>query len=84
MAKILVVPPKSISLKDKAEAAKAGFVVIEVSDPTKVLIIDEHQIIRGNDLAMVALDTLCEAGTDVIQASFTRRLRAKLKQNEKQ
>jgi hypothetical protein len=80
MSKIIVVPPKTIKAPDKAKMEKKGFIVIEVDDPTKVVILGETSVIQSNDLAFIAISTLCEAGTDTIQASFTRRLYNNIKQ----
>lgn len=76
MSKIIAVPPKSISGKDKEAAEKAGFIVIEIADPSKMIIMDESQIINGSDLAMVALETIVESNhsNDYLKSSFVTKL----------
>jgi hypothetical protein len=73
MSKILIIPPKTITAAEKKEAAKAGFAVIEIDDPSKVIVVDESQIISGSDLSYIALSTINNASPSD-QAVFTRKL----------
>jgi hypothetical protein len=56
--KIIVTTPKAISDKDKNKLSKAGYIVIETEDPSKIKTLNEFDYIDGNTLLMSMLEGL--------------------------
>jgi len=60
---LLVIPPGSLSSKDKERLTRAGFIWIESADPAAIRLVSAeaaYSPISSNDLLVAALAGLCE------------------------
>jgi hypothetical protein len=58
MKQIIIVEPKSLTLKDKEKLSKSGFIVIEHSNPDAVRIITPMNEANSSSILMAAMEAV--------------------------
>lgn len=79
--KVLCVPKKTVSGKEKEELKKLGFYVIVTDNPNGVILKDEKTNIKAGDLGLAALAALVRCDSVTGNTEFIRKLYAACLQN---
>ena len=76
--KIVIVKPKAISIGDKQQLKKAGFIVIETDDPEAIKVYDQFGAIEDTLVLETALQALEWGNDPTCRQAFGNLIRQKL------
>lgn len=78
---ILVFPKGTLSAKDKEKATKAGYLLLESTDPDKVRVIQPtaEQLLPNDDFTMAAMAGIAESYSDSSKVTFFKHLHKAMK-----
>lgn len=78
---IIVFPKGALSAKDKEKASKAGYLVLESSDPDKIRIIQPamESLLPNDDFTMAAMAGLAESYSDSGKVKFFKEFHRAMK-----
>lgn len=86
MRQVIVFPRGQLASKDRERLTKAGMVVVEADDPSRVVtVIPASTLMSADDLVLACLTVLRTAqyGGDVLRSSFAKDLADRIaKRNE--